>query len=325
MRSRRTCLVALILLALALIPDCKSHDTVFVNAATGAIAFFGSTSQIDVVDVDTMTLIDTIPAPAGYRLVLTPDETKLYGVGGGSMVYVMDAVNFTVITQFDPSAGFPNLTTSELEALAMSPDGSTVYAVDESADTAIFVIDVATDTVIDAAALPLDEPENAVVSPDGAFVYVVDNSVVAKVDASTLTVVSTAPAPADSHGVAINGDGTKIYVDNAGVEVIDAATMTTITTVMGAGGYYLEASRDGNTIYGVDESQTLSVIDVATDTGVNVPLNSFSARGVEESPDGNNIMVATSLGAIRVDAATLTEVTRLSGSYRSVRVRSPIP
>ncbi|MFQ5769748.1 MAG: T9SS type A sorting domain-containing protein [bacterium] len=146
-----------------------------LNAQTGSRAYVGRGygTGVDIIDINNMTKIGSIPEAGGYRMVLSLDGKKLYSTGGGSMIYVSDLEADTLIKAFDPSQ--VNYTSSELEGIALSSDGSKVFVCDESS-TNIFVIDTAVDTVVSAGVLDADEPENAILSPDGQYIYVNDNS-----------------------------------------------------------------------------------------------------------------------------------------------------
>ena len=120
-------------------------------------AYAGEDNHIDVIDVDSMKVIKSIPGGKAYRMVLSHDGKKLYTTDHSNEIQVIDAIADTLIKSFDPSFG--SFYTSELEGIAISPDDSRVYVADESSDH-IFVIDTATDSVIDGAALDLDETED---------------------------------------------------------------------------------------------------------------------------------------------------------------------
>ena len=187
------------------------------------------------------------------------------------------------------------------------------------------VLNVATGQVINSTLLPgVDEPENAIVGPNGQFVYMVDNSEALKIDTATLQIVGRASVANDAHGVALNSTGTRLYAEgntSSTLEVIDTATMTTVATIPSArsSGYYLELGKDGRRLYSVDEGRTLTVVDTTNNTRIqDVTLSVSSARGVTTTPGGGTILVATSQGLIKLDAATLQETGFLAGRYQSV-------
>ena len=300
-----------------------SEDVMFL-----VFAGHGYSKDVDVVDIESMTVVDTITDAGGYRIVFSPDGSRLYSTGGDGNIYISDAVGSTLLNNFDPSGNDGDLASDELEAVAISPDGSRVYFVDEQGYSTVYVLDTGTNQVIDAESLFEDEPENAVVSPDGQFLYIVDNTNALKVDLSLLQVVGRTPIGSDAHGVALSLDGSKLYARGvtSGIDVIDTASMATIGNIAGGNrGYFLELGKDGVLLYGVDESDGLSVMNTESDTLVeNVTLSVRSARGVTTSPDGSTIFVATSSGLIKMDAATRTETGFLPGRYQTVAVQPAV-
>lgn len=295
-----------------------------IKAQTGNTRAYvggGYGTGIDVVDIANMTVVASIPDAGGYRMVLSLDGTKLYSTGGNSLIYITDTTADTLIKAFDPS--ILSITSNELEAIAISPDGSKVYVLDEMT-TAIFVIDTSDDTVIFAGQLDTDEAENAVISPDGQFIYVNDNSYTSKFSTVTFECLGFVDTSFDGHGIAISSDGSKLYADfSPGILVIDSGTMTEIDT-LSAGGYYLETSKDGSRVYGVNESNKLAVIDAGVDTLMDIVTLSFgSARGVTTNQTGEIILVPTSNGLIKLDAAELSEMGTISGRYQSVVILEP--
>ncbi len=321
-----TCLLAL----LAGCGNCSATAGGGVLPA-GRIAFAGHgySEDVDVIDLDSMTIVATITGAGGYRMVLSPDGDTLYSTGGDDLVYVSDARTFTLTSSFDPSAGFAGITSSELEAIAINPAGTRVYVFDESGDTAIFVLDTASNTVIAAQGLALDEPENAVVSPDGAFVYVVDNSVIAKVSTASLSIVDTVAVGSDAHGIALNGSGTHVYAKGTsdGIDVFDTATLGFVTNIpTGSGsfaiGYYLDNRPGSSRLYGVDERFTLSVMNSGANTLIqDVTLSLTDARGVFAAPGGSPVVVTSGDGLVKIDAITFAELGSMPGRYQGLVIR----
>jgi len=280
---------------------------------------------IDIIDVDSMTKIGTIPDAGGYRMVLSLDGKKLYSTAGNAFIYITDTEVDTLIKAFDPSVF--SVTSSELEGIAISPDGSKVYVIDEST-TAVFVIDTNDDSIIQAGTLAADEPENVVVSPDGQFLYVNDNTWTTKFSTITFEDLGFLTTAGDGHGVAVSQDGAKVYAEGVGVIVIDTATMTA-TDTLSAGGYYITVSQDGSRVYAVNESNKLAVIDTQADTIMTtVTLSSFGCSGVTANQSGQTVLVAGNAKLIKLDASALTETGTLAGSYQSVvilELTGPVP
>jgi YVTN family beta-propeller protein len=123
------------------------------------------------------------------------------------------------------------------KGVAVTPDGSKVYAANYG-DNTVSVINTATNTV--TAALDVGRgSKGLVITPDGTKVYLVDsvldnlyNTSISVIDAVTNTVSSTVDVQGfNPDGIAVNKDGTTLYVATAGamgggygVSVIDTAT-----------------------------------------------------------------------------------------------------
>lgn len=265
----------------------------------------GYSDDIYVIDLDGMVVMDTIIGAGGYRMALSKNAQKLYSTGGGEYVYVSDANADTLLYYFDPSRN--GVDSDELEAICMSPDGSMIYVFDESSSS-LFVIRTADDSVLVAKEYSeFYEPENCICSKDGKFVYMVDNDDVWKIDTDTFGIVASVSVYGDAHGIALSMDGQTVYSDGNDVYALTADSLKPIDT-LSAVGYYLETSKDGARVYGVNEGNTLSVINAANNTVTNtITLSSGNAKGVTTNPSGNIIYVAGSGGVIRLDATSLLE------------------
>ncbi|GIV32828.1 MAG: hypothetical protein KatS3mg031_0363 [Chitinophagales bacterium] len=266
----------------------------------------GYSEGVYVYDAATLDSIAYIDGAGGYRMVLSPDGSKIYSTGGDENVFVIDPVNNALLRMFDPSV--PMQFTYELEGITISPDGKYLYVFDEY-DPALFVIITENDSTV--AVFTDDifyEPENCVITPDGNYLFMVDNNYVHKISTTPLALVASFPISGDAHGVAISKDGSKVYTEgSAGLYVFDASTLDTIKTVPGDG-YFMEISANGTRLYAVDESKTLYVLDAAADTILaEITLSQGEARGVTTNANSDVIFIATSSGMIRMDAGTFTE------------------
>ena len=105
-------------------------------------------------------------------------------------------------------------------------------------------------------------------------------------------------------------------------------TMSVARTITGPEGYFLQTSADGARVYGVGEGRTLYVIEIDADpivvTTIEFTFGYSSMRGVTTTPDSRTILIASSSGLIKMDAATLTVTGFLEGRYQSVVVRPPL-
>jgi len=293
------------------------------NSRYIAYAGHGYGTDVDVIDLSTMSIDTTIVGAGGYRMVLTPDGSKLYSTGGDNLLYISDAIADTLLQAVDPS--IDTVFSSELEGITISPDGKRVYVIDESSD-ALFVWDTQADTLIDAIDFPsLDEPENIVISSDGAYLYINDNSYVTKIRTDSLKIVKSLYIDNDGHGIAISSDDSTIFADGQGIDVIRTTDMSLLTSLLGDG-YYLTTSEDGSRVYGVDEGRHLSIVDAQNKTLIsNITLSKVYARGVTTYAGGDTILVATTSGLLKLDAANLNVFGTNQGSYQSVVVKAATP
>lgn len=135
----------------------------------GAHAYlaFAGTDEIKVLDLATMSVVDSVPsAPHPSGIIVTPDGKKVYvSCTGGDSVSVFTAgvslASWSTITGFSSPLG-----------IAVSPDGSQVFVANSSNDTVAY-IDTATDTVLGSFTTgPGSMPTGIAVSPDGMRAYV---------------------------------------------------------------------------------------------------------------------------------------------------------
>lgn len=267
----------------------------------------GYGTGILIFDAVTLDSIAFVEDAGGYRMVVSPDGSKIYSTAGDYYVYITDPINNTFVEMFDPSV--TTLSTYELEAITISPDGQKLYVFDES-EAVLYVIDTDDNSTIDTLTSNLFyEPENCVISPDGDFLFMTDNEYVHKISTSPLKVVASYEIDGDAHGVGISLDGSKVYTEGTlGLYVFNAATLDTIKTLDGDG-YFIEAAKDGGKIYAVDEGNSMYVVDGSTDDlGPEITLSMSSARGVTTNTNSDIIYIATSSGLIQMNATNFTEM-----------------
>ncbi len=206
-----------------------------------------------------------------------------------------------------------------------------VYVTNFFANT-VSVIDTATNAVVGSPIPVGSQPTGVAATPDGSKVYVANEigNTVSVIDTVTDTVIgSQIPVGNGPGGVAVTADGSKVYVANlrvSTVSVIDTATNTVIgspipvdtpfgVAVTPAGKRHGAESRPHPC--GVDEtldrerhaeerpckvyvtsdlSNTVSVIDTATNTVIGSPIPvGVSPTGVAVTPDGSKVYVANEL------------------------------
>ncbi|MCC4769119.1 PGF-pre-PGF domain-containing protein [Methanosarcina sp. DH2] len=165
-----------------------------------------------------------------------------------------------------------------------------------------------------------------------AYVTNYDSNAVSVIDTVTNTITTVVNVGAYPWGVAINPEGTKVYVAKAdgNVSVIDTVTNNVTATVeVGSSPYGIAVSPDGTKVYVTNNGnlkfpgKTVSVIDTANNT-VTATINVGNwPCGVAVSPDGTKVYVTNSSSpevlnnsVSVIDTATNTVISTVNvGSY----------
>ncbi|MFJ9692329.1 hypothetical protein [Kitasatospora sp. NPDC101183] len=109
---------------------------------------------------------DSTVGGAFAALVLSPDDTRLFGVNGAGRGFTVDVATDAVTASYDIT---PH---RWLRSLAVKADGTRLYALGQ--DYAIVAVDTATNTVVPAEGVPgLSYATALVLGPDGHTFYVV--------------------------------------------------------------------------------------------------------------------------------------------------------
>jgi YVTN family beta-propeller protein len=122
--------------------------------------------------------------------------------------------------------------------VAITPDGSRVYGTD--GDSAFFVVDTKTNTVLAAVAVHEADLGALAITPDGSRAYIAVFNGVLVIDTATNRPVATIPVSNDGaalNGVAITPDGAHVYVTSGNtntVSVIATATNSIVGSVNSA-------------------------------------------------------------------------------------------
>lgn len=125
---------------------------------------------------------------------------------------------------------------------------------------------------------------------------------VSVIDLATNKAIATVPVGHTPQGVVVNPAGTAIYIANSDsneVTVIDAVTYATKTIPVGVTPVGLAMHPDGRHIYVAnvnDTTNTLSVIDRATNTVIDEVFSGNSSIAVALHPDGSVMYVANIFG-----------------------------
>jgi YVTN family beta-propeller protein len=225
----------------------------------------------------------------------------------GPFAYITNQVDATV-SVIDTATN----TVSATIPVGPSPLGVAVNAAGTRAYVANFggqsvsVIDTSTNTVIDLIPLSPNDVQGIAVSADGSRVYAVggENGHVSVIDTATDTVIAAIPVGRAPRSVAVNLEGTRVYVgnstdnDHGGFTVIDATNNTVITAIPVAGdpwGIVVNAS--GTRVFVAHrasnsaEGGRVSVIDAQTNTVVATPVVPGGSYGLAMNRAGTRIYV----------------------------------
>jgi YVTN family beta-propeller protein len=243
--------------------DNTTHDiTVGNNPQTIAFSADGtrayvpnfSDSTVTVINTANDTVVTTFSTPKGdWDLAVLPNG-HLYVVG---FDYVAD------VDPANPSAQTFIPLTGLKGDITLSPDGKLAYVAIFD-DKRVAVIDTQTDTVVDS--IPVGEfPQDLKTNPVDGTLYVNDDEVAVIPAGSTTATHVDVP---DSRGLAVNADGTRLYVANINfdsVSIIDTSTNTVVGEIPisgdDAGPWRIALSPDGSRAYVVNfASGTVSVI-----------------------------------------------------------------
>jgi YVTN family beta-propeller protein len=247
-------------------------------------------------------------------LAFSPDGRKLYVASQGAVTMISTVTGQVIL----PNAAYPNTVPAVAIGIVASPDGKRVYVA--AGASGVVAMDAALIQPIPAESIAgfaaggstQYHPQALAISPDGALLYVADNLNGGVLRIVTLAGRTYVSSPAFGPGlvpvgVAASPDGSKVYVavtDPAQavadfVAVLDsrsgAPAAAPITVGLGAIPTGIAFAPDGKTAYVANRgANTLSVIDVTTNTG-GAPITGFhSPTGIAVSPDGAQVLVANS-------------------------------
>jgi YVTN family beta-propeller protein len=261
--------------------------------------------------VRAQSLVAEIPVEESpERMAITPDGTRLFAVGQiDNNITVIDTATNLVLTVIprvgpSPSGDFP-------DDILISPDGSRVYVASGGRNT-LTVVDTASSTIIGNIAVG-DNPSSLALTPDGTKLYVANAASwgVTVIDTTTLTALGTIPAFPDAlaRTMAVQPNGSRIYLAHGSVTVIDTTTDTVLANIP-TDGWRLVISPDGSRLYVHSQfSNRIDVIDTATNTiiaTIPLPASGPDPEVIAITADGKHVY-ATNFNASSVSVIdTLT-------------------
>ena len=240
-----------------------AHDKLYVAC--------GDDDSIDVIDVVTLEVIDSIPTgPSPEVFTFSPDEKQIYVSNEeDSTMEIIDVASKTVTARVPTGA--------EPEGVINSIDGKTVFVTSEVADM-VHVVDIATARVTKNIVVGT-RPRRFVVTPDGAELWVTDelSSEVHVINLATLEiaqVMSFLPPGFRAEdvtpvGMAITKDGSMVIISLGRanhVAFVDIKSREVLAyTLVGSRAWDVDLSRDEATAYVANGlSDDITVIDMAT-------------------------------------------------------------
>ncbi|KFL37059.1 hypothetical protein N788_11665 [Arenimonas donghaensis DSM 18148 = HO3-R19] len=267
-----------------------------------------ATSDVDVIDSVTQTVVTTIPVGSGaWGVAASPDGTRVYVPNPGSNnVSVIDTSTNTV-TATVPVGASPYGAT-------VSPDGAELYVTNLGSGN-VSVIDTSTNTVV--ATVPgFANPYFLDFTPDGSRVLVADvgSNAVYAIDTGTRTIVQTYVTANNPFVVQVTPDGSKAYATSGGgspAASIDLGTGV-VTSIAGTGS-------NGDVAFLPDSSIAyltnwsvggVLLVDTGTDTVVQTIPTAANVIGASMRPDGTQLYVTNrNTGEVYIiDVATNTIV-----------------
>ena len=286
----------------------------------------------------TFQLVNTIAVGSTIdAFAINPQGTIAYAANGtysgsqmyGNTIFVIDLSSNTVVNTIKVGA---------TPLPVFSPSGSIAYISVGACDhiispncqgDTINVTDVATNTVINSI-VSGTTPLFLSFNPSGTLVYVpnLNSGTVNVIDVATNVVVNTIIVGSSPSAAVFNPSGTLAYVTNLGsksISVIDVSTNTVVKTIPVGNGFSgpwqiafnpsgtLAYVANGNCVFAC-EGNTISVINVATNTVVNTISTSLSSGAapsfVQFNPSGTIALAANQGGNFIsvIDVATNTVI-----------------
>jgi YVTN family beta-propeller protein len=233
-------------------------------------------NSVFIIDTATNSLVNTISGTGTgmFQIGITPDGKEVYATSQNSVAYSYDletyAENHISFGKFSPIVN-----------IVIASDGKTAYAFDSHPN--LMAYDFATSTISTFTLLQTTLLSDLAISPDGKTLYAsnfTDNKVYIY---DTTSHMNTSDIAANSFGIALNSDGTKLLVAAPllpGVTVVDFTNNTQTTVpftysnaaplsiaITGSTAYVGDNSNNVVTALTFDATEIIATID-------NVPVGS---------------------------------------------------
>jgi YVTN family beta-propeller protein len=271
-------------------------------------------SSVSVINLSTNSVSKTITGfTTPFDIAVNPLGTFAY-VTQNTSPGSFRVIDTTTDTITGPSH---TLTGINARAIAIAPSGLTAYIANFSSVTNhLSVIDLVTNR--ETATISVgDNPADIAINSTDTTAYITDftSNTVTVVDLTTHTVLTTMSVGLTPTGIALTSDETQAYVANSGhdsIGVIDLATNRIVATIHGpfnnplglainpAGTLAYIATHSVNTPNGI------AVIDIATNTVIDMITGSTDPADIAITPDGTKAYVTNQTTPGSVDVIDLT-------------------
>ncbi|MCW6160183.1 MAG: YncE family protein [Candidatus Micrarchaeales archaeon] len=245
-----------------------SGPTGVVVSPNGESLYVGDCNNNDVYQVSTSTFTVTNTIPVGacpYDLAITPDGSTVYVTNsGGSTVSKISTGTATVVNTIPAGSG--------PLGIALSPDGNYAYVADYNVGD-FAAIQLSTDTTTLHSIPGSGYNFYPIVSANNTNVYVPDGYPDNVIDFSTVTntIVGNVTGFINSpYLLLLSPNGSTLYIDvpdNATIykaHTSDNLVYNSIHFLNGGEGRQAALSSSGDTLYYIDNSGNLSIVNVAT-------------------------------------------------------------
>jgi len=263
--------------------------------------------SLNVVDSLIVTRLDVQASPFGIGIAGTQAFVTL---PLADSLRVINTTSQRVVSTL-PTGGVPT-------EVAVNPAGTRVYVANQ--DATLGVIDPATNTTVSTVPAP-GGLYAVVVSGDGSTVWTSSTnwSRVYSVDAASLVVTDTGPAPVAAVGLArhpalprLYSGGQGEFIGDANLYELDAGTLDSLRSwVIQGTASEIAVAPDGTRLFVADQTGKLNVI--ALPSGVAEPAIPLlgGALGMTISPDGTRLALSVAGGWVEVYSLTTLQRVKL--------------
>ena len=218
---------------MAKIPVGNVPQTIAVSADDSKVYVTNTRSNtISVISTSTNAVTATLITNVQPRsMCLSADGTRIYSeCEGDQVVTVIDIASNAIIATIEE--GF------DAQGIALSPDGSMLYVPSDVSGvtpekTRISVFSTVTFTLV--RTFDVNYNSNGLSeSPDGSRLYLISNNYLSVINPVNGSVIATIPVGNEGVSVAVNGDGSQVYVEDASdnnVSVISTSSNTVTATI----------------------------------------------------------------------------------------------